>query len=119
MLAINLVNSMKVKVVVKDNKLEKMLGTKPISYKEAVRLAFQKIEQNNVVSSWKDSLVSSYADNSLLEHINVPTDGCFIDKREKEITTSVEQVMNNIWSIGGERGWYYGDRLWNLRGFFR
>ena len=117
MLAINLVNSMKIEVVAKSNELEKMLGIKPISYKEAVQLAFQKIEQNNVVSSWKDSLVSSYVDNSLLEHINVPTNGCFVDKREKEITTSVEKVLDNIWSIGGERGWYYGDWLWHLRGF--
>ena len=117
MLAINLVNSMKVEVVAKDNDLEKMLGIKPISYKEAVQLAFQKIEQNNVVSSWKDSLVSSYSDSSLLEHINVPTNGCFTDKREKEISTTVEQVLNNIWSIGGERGWYYADWLWHIRGF--
>jgi len=117
MLAINLVNSMKVEVVAKDNELEKMLGIKPISYKEAVQLAFQKIEQNNVLSSWKDSLVSSYVDNSLLEHINVPTNGCFVDQREKEITISVEQVMENVWSIGGERGWYYADWLWHIRGF--
>lgn len=116
-LAVNLVDSMKVPVIAKDNELEKLLGIKPISYKEAVQLAFQKIEQNNVVSSWKDSLVSSYVDNSLLEHINVPTDGCFVDKREKEITTSVEQVLDNIWSIGGERGWYYADWLWHIRGF--
>lgn len=108
---------MKVEVVAKDNDLEKMLGIKPISYKAAVQLAFQKIEQNNVVSSWKDSLVSSYSDSSLLEHINVSTNGCFTDKREKEITTTVEQVLNNIWSIGGERGWYYADWLWHIRGF--
>ncbi|MBK6912893.1 MAG: SDR family oxidoreductase [Ignavibacteriales bacterium] len=117
MLAINLVNSMKIEVVAQNNGLEKMLNIKPISYKEAVQNAFQKIEQNNVVSSWKDSLVSSYVDNSLLEHINIPTNGCFVDKREKEIATSAEQVIDNLWSIGGERGWYYGDWLWHLRGF--
>ncbi len=117
MLAINLVNSMKVEVVAKNKGLEKLLRIKPISYKEAVQLAFQRIEQNNVVSSWKDSLVSSYVDNSLLEHINVPTNGCFTDKREKEITSTVDQVLNNIWSIGGERGWYYADWLWHIRGF--
>ena len=116
MLAINLVNSMKIEIVAKNKELEKLLGIKPISYKQAVQLAFQKIEQNNVVSSWKDSLVSSYMDNSLLEHINVPTNGCFVDRREKEIAISVEQVVDNIWSIGGERGWYYGDWLWRLRG---
>jgi uncharacterized protein YbjT (DUF2867 family) len=117
MLAINLVNSMKVEVVAKNKELEKLLGIKPLFYKEAVQLAFQRIEQNNVVSSWKDSLVSSYVNNSLLEHINVPTNGCFTDKREKEITSTIDQVLNNIWSIGGERGWYYGDWLWHLRGF--
>ncbi|MDO8928315.1 MAG: SDR family oxidoreductase [Bacteroidota bacterium] len=116
-LAVNLVHSMKVEVVANDNRFEKLLGIRPIAYKEAVKLAFQKIDQNNVVSSWKDSLVSSYADNSLLEHINVPTDGCFTDKREKLISGNVDQVLNNIWSIGGERGWYYCDWLWNIRGF--
>lgn len=117
MLAINLVNSMKIEVVAKDNELEKMLSIKPISYKEAVQLAFQKIEQNNVVSSWKDSLVSSYADNSLLEHINVPQNGCYFDKREIEIKSEVDKILENIWSIGGERGWYYADWLWHIRGF--
>lgn len=116
-LAINLVNSMKIEVVAKNNELEKLLNIKPITYKESVQLAFQKIEQNNVISSWKDALVSSYSDNSLLEHINVPENGCFKDYRKKEIKTDVERVLNNVWSIGGDRGWYYGDWLWHIRGF--
>ncbi len=116
-LAVNLVNSMKIEVVAKDNTLEKMLGIEPISYREAVQLAFQKIEQNDVVSSWKDSLVSSYSDNSLLEHISVPVNGCFFDSRIKPVTSNTEQVLENIWSIGGERGWYYGNKLWHFRGF--
>jgi len=117
-LAINLVDSMKVEVIAKDNELEKMLGIHPVSYREAVQLAFQKIEQNNVISSWKDSFVSSYVTNSMLANITIPSDGCFVDTRQKEITTTIEQVVDNIWSIGGVRGWYYGDWLWHLRGFF-
>ena len=116
-LAVNLVNSMKVEVVAKDRRLEQMLGIRPLTYKEAVELAFQKTEQNNVVSSWKDSLVSSNVDNKLLEHINVPVDGCFFDRRQKLITGNVDQVLENIWSIGGDRGWYYGAWLWGIRGF--
>ena len=116
-LASNLVNSMKVDVVPENNDLEKMLGIKPVSYKESVSLAFQKIEQNNVVSSWKDSFVSSYVNNYRLEHIRIPKDGCFTDKRQKEITENVDQVVENIWSIGGQRGWYYGNWMWKLRGF--
>ncbi|WP_205500374.1 SDR family oxidoreductase [Rufibacter psychrotolerans] len=116
-LAVHLVNSMKVEVIAKDNALEQLLGIQPISYKKAVKMAFQKIEQNNVVSSWKDALVSSYQDNSLLQHIHVPTNGVYVDKRQKPITSNAHQVLENIWSIGGNRGWYYADWLWELRGF--
>ncbi len=117
MLAINLVNSMKIEVVAKNNQLQKMLDVVPITYKEAVQTAFRNIEQNNVISSWKDALVSSFADNSLLQHINVPTNGCYTDERKKFIGDSFDKVLENIWSIGGERGWYYGDWLWHIRGF--
>jgi uncharacterized protein YbjT (DUF2867 family) len=116
-LAVNLVNSMKIEVVAKDNSLEKMLGVKPISYKQAVLLAFQRIEEDNVVSSWKDSFISSSTEGTLSSHADVPSHGCFFDKREKEIISNVDQVLKNIWSIGGERGWYYADWLWGLRGF--
>ncbi len=116
-LAVNLVNSMKVEVVATPNNLSQLLHVNLISYKEAVALAFQKIEQNSVVSSWKDSLISSYRGNSLLDHIHVPTDGCFLDLRLKPITAHDAAVLENIWSIGGKRGWYYGNWLWSIRGF--
>lgn len=117
-LAVNLVNSMKVEVIAKNDDLTKMLNIKLISYKEAVELAFKKIEQNSVVSSWKDALISSSNDNSLQIHINVPEYGCYKDVREKEILSKdVDRVVENIWSIGGKQGWYYGNRLWGIRGF--
>jgi uncharacterized protein YbjT (DUF2867 family) len=115
-LAVNLVNSMKVEVVATPNDLSERLGVHPMSYKDAVRLAFQKIGQNSVVSSWKDSLVSSYKDNSLREHMEVPVNGCLVDERTVPITTDVDQVVKNIWSIGGRRGWYYTNWLWSIRG---
>jgi len=108
---------MKVEVVAGKNNLNDLLKVHLLSYKEAVGLAFQKIEQNDVISSWKDSLISSNLDNTLLEHIIVPTNGCFSDKRVKPISLTVERIMENIWSIGGERGWYYGNWLWQIRGF--
>jgi len=116
-LAVHLVNSMKIEVVAKKNNLESLLNIHPITYKSAVALAFQKIEQNNVISSWKDSLASSFADNTLLNYIQVPTYGCYLDKRTKYISNNIEDVLDNIWAIGGDRGWYYGNWLWRTRGF--
>jgi len=115
-LASNLVDSMKVEVIARNNDLLDMLGISPVPYKKAVDLAFQEISQNSVVSSWKDSLSSSFAANSLRDHIKVPKNGCYLDVKEKKITTTVKQVLDNIWSIGGTRGWYYANWLWKIRG---
>jgi uncharacterized protein YbjT (DUF2867 family) len=115
-LAVHLVNSMKVEVVARPNDLADLLGIQPMPYRRAVELAFERIEQNNVISSWKDSLVSSGFHDALLEHVNVPTNGCFFDRRVKDIEGDPEPVLEAVWSIGGETGWYYGDWLWRLRG---
>lgn len=115
-LALNLVDSMKVEVICNDNRLQRMLNVKPISYVDAIKLAFQKIEQNLVVSSWKDSLASGRIKNKLTNYIQIPKFGCLKDSKKIKILNS-KQVLDNIWSIGGEKGWYYGNWMWQLRGF--
>ncbi|AWI26760.1 SDR family oxidoreductase [Flavobacterium pallidum] len=114
-LASNLVESMKMEVVAKDKRLQHILGIHPISYVDAIKLAFIKIEQNLVISSWKDSLSSSGKHNDLKGYIQVPVFGCVKDK--KSITVAdVEKTLDNIFSIGGEKGWYYGNWMWQVRG---
>jgi len=116
-LSLNLINSMKVEMVCKKNDLEKLLKIEPIDYRMALSLAFERIEQNMVLSSWKDALSSSSKNKSLLQFIEIPQFGIYCDKREILIKSSIEQVLNNLWAIGGARGWYYGNTLWGIRGF--
>lgn len=117
-LAVNLVNSMKIDVICRDNRLSEMLGIQVYSYKEAVSMAFAKIEQNLIVSSWKDALASSYAGQNLNNFVQVPTNGCFFDRKKRNISEKdTPRVLQNVWSIGGQRGWYYGNWLWRIRGF--
>ncbi|MGE5497589.1 MAG: SDR family oxidoreductase [Syntrophothermus sp.] len=116
-LAVNLVESMKIEVIGRNYDLQDILKLRLIPYKEAVKLAFGKIEQNSVVSSWKDA-VNFGADHFLINnHITIPEFGCYTDKKELKITGSLDKVIKNIFSIGGERGWYYADLLWGIRGF--
>lgn len=115
-LAVHLVNSMKVEVVARPNDLAAQLGIATIPYRRAVELAFETIERNGVVSSWKDSRVSSGFGESLMERVVVPRNGCYFDRRVKPIAGDTSKVLDAIWSIGGETGWYYGDWLWRLRG---
>lgn len=115
-LALNLVDSMKIEVITHDKRLQEILGLEPISYKEAIKLAFYKIEQNQVVSSWKDSMSSGRFKSELSGFIQVPTYGCLIDKKSARVENP-DLVLEKIWAIGGLRGWYYGNWLWKMRGF--
>ncbi len=115
-LAINLVDSMKITVVCKPNNLSKELGIQLITYEEAVELAFDKIEQNDVLSSWTDALNKGKIHLNLENLVEVPEYGCLKDKRIMS-SEDVTQSLRKIFSIGGKNGWYYGNILWNVRGF--
>lgn len=116
-LASSLVDSMGVEIIGKPSNINTLLEVNPISYKEAVALAFEKIEQNSIISSWKDSMVSSgRLKNSFHKYVNVPKFGCFKDYKEREITDANETIRK-IWAIGGNNGWYYGTLLWRIRGY--
>jgi len=115
-LAVSLVNSMKVEVICRNNKLNSILGLNPLGYQESLAKAFSKIENNEIISSWKDAYISSGMNINISDFIQVPTFGCFKDKRERAFTNR-EKCIQKIWSIGGENGWYYVNWLWRLRGF--
>lgn len=114
-LALNLVDSMRVEVVSKDQRLQDMLGIDPLTYEEAIQMAFVKIEQNQVVSSWKDSMVSGRLKQDLDEYVQVPKYGCLKDHQKRKLKDPA-LALDNIWAIGGNRGWYYGNWLWKIRG---
>lgn len=116
-LATSLVDSMSVQIIGKPSNVNQILDIHPISYKKAVALAFEKIEQNTIISSWKDSMVSSgILKNNLHKYVNVPKYGCFKDHKEAIVNNS-EKTLEKIWAIGGHTGWYYGSTLWKLRGY--
>ncbi len=115
-LATALVSSMKVEVICKDSGINELLNIHPMSYEEALSRALIKVNEDKVASSWKDSLVSGRFKNNISKFMKVPKKDCFIDRRKMEII-NLDYTIERIWSIGGETGWYYGDWLWNIRGF--
>jgi len=114
-LAQNLVDSMKVEVICTPNDLAAQLGIELIGYDKAISMAFDKLEQNQVLSSWKDALTSRTLSKGITAHLEVPVNGCFKDVRTLGIKHP-QNVLKKIWAIGGRNGWYYADGLWALRG---
>jgi len=117
-IARQLVRSMKNDVICKEHSILEIIPQVLIPYKEAIEMAFLKIEQNMVVSSWTDAVSSSLSRLDLNQYVEVPVNGCYVDRRWMEIDNDkVEEVADRFFGIGGNQGWYYADQLWRLRGF--
>jgi len=116
-IAKQLVHSMKNDVVCKECSIREIIPQKLISYREAIKMAFERIEQNMVISSWTDAASSSLSSLDISQYIEVPINGCYVDRRWIEINKEdVEIVSGRFFGIGGDQGWYYADSLWRIRG---
>jgi len=115
-LAANLVNSMKVNVICTPSNIQQILEIEPISYREAVQMAFKNIEQNVVISSWRNALSNTGNSKWNVKNLQVPIFGCYYDQKTVLLRHPIDRVWSNVIAIGGERGWYYGNWLWSLRG---
>jgi uncharacterized protein YbjT (DUF2867 family) len=115
-LARNLVDSIINEAVCKENRIQEIIPLKLFSYKESVERAFSRIQQNVIVSSWKDAISNPSLDSGFMNFIDVPQHGCLTDVKEMMIPEYSDHVKDNIWAIGGSRGWYYGNFLWKIRG---
>lgn len=113
-LAANLVNSMRVEVICKENELKKILNIQPIRYEDAVRMAFDKIEQQEVIPYWRSMLYTINAAKELSFWIQPPSFGCYADTTKRKFVNK-ERTIENIWNIGGQNGWYL-NWLWTIRG---
>jgi uncharacterized protein YbjT (DUF2867 family) len=115
-LAISLVDSMKIEVIAKDNDLMTLLDIDPLPYKACIQNAFRRIEQNEIISSWKDSAIMGSSKFKISEYLIAPEHGCFKDVWERPVQND-NSCIEKIFQIGGETGWYYANWLWRFRGF--
>ena len=72
---------MKINVVGRPNNLAEILDINLISYKDSVTMAFDRIEHNEVLSSWKDAFVASGAMQEMMQEVEVPAYGCYKDQK--------------------------------------
>ncbi len=112
----HLVESMKQNTRKLNQAIDLVLPHECLTYEKALELAFQKIEQNAVISTWMDAWKLEKVGGDIQDFIEVPQEGCLKDYQKMPITISIEEARRNIWSIGGDRGWYSMDWAWEIRG---
>lgn len=115
-LATVLISSMKSASICRNDKLQQILGISPRGYTDALQITLEEVKENKVISSWKDSWVSGRIDQKRIQYLANPPKGCFEDRRETPILNH-QKCIDNLWRIGGDRGWYFANALWKIRGF--
>lgn len=115
-LASALVDSMKVEVICRKSAVNNLLGISPANYNESLKRTLNALSTEDIVSSWKDSLISGPLKQNLSAFTNIPQYGCYKDERVRPLRDR-QKTLKRVWSIGGDNGWYYANILWQLRGF--
>ncbi|MGI9609670.1 MAG: SDR family oxidoreductase [Acidimicrobiia bacterium] len=109
-----LVDSLKNEVIVTDDTTSRLFPTKPIGYREAVRLALDRTTGRNVETRWSDAATSPALPG--------PTDPSwsggsrFEDEQVVATAASPEDVFWAFSRIGGEVGYYGFGWAWRIRG---
>tara|TARA_B100000579_G_scaffold426780_1_gene434469 strand:- start:1022 stop:2269 length:1248 start_codon:yes stop_codon:yes gene_type:complete len=109
-----LVESIVHSTVVRDDTALENFKIKPIGVEEAIQRAIKLENMESEVSRWYDSTSSSGETNHEKEY---KFGERLIDTRILNIDVPAETAFNPIQHIGGEKGWYAWNILWQLRGF--
>jgi uncharacterized protein YbjT (DUF2867 family) len=116
-LASSLVESVKNQAICKERKIQDILPHQCLNFEDSIRKSLDLIEQNPLIPSWKDTLVSPELEAKLSKLGKVPRYGCLFNKQVIESRHPASEVIDRVWSIGGNRGWYFMNWAWALRGF--
>ncbi len=100
-----------------DNRIQSIIPQQLLSCRETIRLAIDRLNHNQVDTCWSDAGCllppewlycgdSEFSGGTILE--------CGYRAR---LRATAGEVWIPVEKIGGRTGWYYGNFLWQLRGF--
>ena len=104
-------------VICRDRRIREIIPQELLDCRQTIRLALQRIEQQRVETCWSDAGPA------------IPPEWTFCGDAEfaggtilslgyrLRLQATPEEVWEPLARIGGQTGWYYGDRLWSLRGW--
>ena len=108
-----LVESIVHSTVVQDDTALRNFKIKPIGVEEAIQRAIKLENKESAASRWYDSTSSSGETNPYKGYRFTEK---LVDARTLNINVPPETAFNPIKNIGGEKGWYAWNLLWQLRG---
>lgn len=116
-LARPLIDSLTNEVVVHDHRIDDVVPRECLTLRRALEVALRRVEHLDVATSWSSADLpgSTPADP-------FPTDpdwaggSLLVDEQTATSTASPSALFETVSGIGGDRGWYAQDWLWEIRG---
>ncbi len=109
-----LIESIKNSTVVTDTTALRVFAVRPMGLREAIERAIRKEDREFSATRWSDAISSGSA---LPTFGGVKLGSRLVDSRAVFVPVDHRTAFAPIRRIGGDRGWYYGNWLWRLRGF--
>lgn len=103
-------------VICRESRIRELIPQPLFDCRTAIRLALERLRQQEVESSWMDAGLIPPAEWSLPDDPAWTGGTLYQDGREVELDASVEETWEAVLRIGGKTGWYYADWLWQARG---
>ncbi|MFO7765463.1 MAG: SDR family oxidoreductase [Pelovirga sp.] len=103
-------------VICSENSITELLPQELFDARKAIRLALDRIRQQQVETTWTDSGILKPAEWSTAGDPNWSGGSAFEDSRTLTLEATADEVWPAVTSIGGEVGYYYANWLWKIRG---
>jgi uncharacterized protein YbjT (DUF2867 family) len=111
-----LIEGLRANLVVHDEVAKRLFPQiQPMDFQTAVHLALNRIQRDNVETSWADALVTAQGDEK--PYVFTVEDGLFVERRQVLLDLPPSTVFRAYTGVGGARGWMYMDWAWALRGW--
>jgi len=108
-----LVESLRNPTLVSSDKANKLFAVRPRGLDQAIARALENEDSEIAQTRWSDALSSS---GRVKKWGGVRFGSRIVDSRTVEVPVPRREAFAPIRRIGGETGWYYGNRLWKIRG---
>jgi uncharacterized protein YbjT (DUF2867 family) len=109
-----LVDSLRNPTVVVDQAALREFTVQPRGLPAAIERALINEDENIAHTRWSDALSSS---RGILNWAGVRFGSRIVDTRSVKTTAPPDRAFVPIRQIGGQRGWYYANFLWTIRGW--
>ncbi len=104
-------------VVCGENRIRDLIPLDLFDCRKAIRLALERLREQEVESSWIDAGTMPAAEWSTAEDPRWAGGTIYHDGRRVVLAAPIEETWRAVSQIGGTTGWYYADWMWRLRGF--